>query len=1150
MDARHVVVWLVLVMLPASVVQGQGSSSGGATMPSMDQLKSRMEDATTGGEMGQDEKDRITRLYNEAMDLRGRLDRWQEDIAGYRNDIEKAPERLDELRDKLDNYRAPTLEAPAWAPLEKLEQRLERLRQRRRDEARSLQQLVEEPARRNERRREIAEQLPALREQLQEVQNQLGSVDRTEGSVQVKQARRTVLELRKRLVEKTLEALELEQKVYDVESPLLEARRRLASQNHEALEGLVAGLAQRVAQWRAEKARRRLDDAKQLKDRLGKKNAEQAERVVELAEEWTGEDGLVKRMTRHASNLDKASRVLQQVERDYQRVVQQEQIAGLTRSMGRLLRVQRTNLPDRPQFEARMRSVRNEMNDVQVRQLELKEQRLELDGAQADDTSELVRRHQQLLDELAVDYEQYFGLLVQEFSVLKRLTEALETFEDYINARILWIRSASPIGGDDPGSTVDALAWLVSPEAWTGLLRNLKRRVIDDIVVVLAAAIVFTLLVVFRGRIRDRLSSTGRGIYSEGSGRFSSTALAFLLTVVLAGTIAVPLLAIAWLLGVPEESADLSGAVAEALLGLALWFATLNVLTEIVRKQGLAEAHFKVPDGVLETFRAALPIIKWVGAPLMALTLLMEAQSNEAWQNSLGRLSLMLLMLLLAGVALWRFRACSWGRTPPGTKHDGSKWRPALYGLVILVPLMLAAASGAGYVYTTVQLAWRLVVTLWIFLGLMLVYGLCYRLLVIALARMSRIRNQRQRWRGESTAAPEQAARASEDEDEAMEPEVDLDEVSAKARRFVKVVLAAVFVISVGMVWAEVMPALGILNEVELYSVLETDGGRDPVTLGETLLAAGAIVLMVLAWRNLPELADVIVLQRVGISSSGRFAIRAITRYVVMVVGVVVALGMIGIRWGHVQWLVAAMTVGLGFGLQEIFANFVSGLILLFERPIRIGDTITIGQITGTVTRIRMRATTITDWDRKELVVPNKAFITGQLVNWTLSDNVLRLVIPVGVAYGSDTDKAVELLRKVADDHDKVLEDPKPMVVFREFGDNSLNLELRCFIPGIESFFGVTHELHLAIDRAFREADITIAFPQRDVHFDSDQPLSITLTDQRQQDQDKQPDDETSTGKSQSVRDEKGEDEDAAKGHGQSGQDVDAGTNPGGADGG
>ncbi len=183
------------------------------------------------------------------------------------------------------------------------------------------------------------------------------------------------------------------------------------------------------------------------------------------------------------------------------------------------------------------------------------------------------------------------------------------------------------------------------------------------------------------------------------------------------------------------------------------------------------------------------------------------------------------------------------------------------------------------------------------------------------------------------------------------------------------------------------------------------------------------------------------------------------------------------------------MGIGLGFGLQEIFANFISGIILLFERPIRVGDVITLGDTTGVVTRIHMRATTITDWDRKEYVVPNKDLITGRLLNWTLTDQTNRIVVNVGVAYGTDTVHARGLLLQVASQHPLILSDPAPIATFEGFGDNSLNLVLRCYLPTLENRLTTLTELHTGIDEAFRAAGIEIAFPQLDIHFRSQAAL-------------------------------------------------------------
>jgi potassium efflux system protein len=186
------------------------------------------------------------------------------------------------------------------------------------------------------------------------------------------------------------------------------------------------------------------------------------------------------------------------------------------------------------------------------------------------------------------------------------------------------------------------------------------------------------------------------------------------------------------------------------------------------------------------------------------------------------------------------------------------------------------------------------------------------------------------------------------------------------------------------------------------------------------------------------------------------------------------------------------MSLGLAFGLQEIFANFVSGLIILFERPVRVGDVVTIDAISGVVSRIRIRATTITDWDRKELIIPNKEFITGRVLNWTLTDPVNRVVVKVGVAYGADTAKVSEILLRLAQENPHVLKDPMPRVMLDSFGDSSLNFVLTCFLPNLENRGTVINDLHMAIDREFRQAGIDNAYPQREVHVRSiDVPLPV-----------------------------------------------------------
>jgi hypothetical protein len=173
----------------------------------------------------------------------------------------------------------------------------------------------------------------------------------------------------------------------------------------------------------------------------------------------------------------------------------------------------------------------------------------------------------------------------------------------------------------------------------------------------------------------------------------------------------------------------------------------------------------------------------------------------------------------------------------------------------------------------------------------------------------------------------------------------------------------------------------------------------------------------------------VLVLSSLELAQGSAYATTTLLSYVIAGVGFVSTLSTLGVSWDKLQWLVAALSVGLGFGMQEIFANFISGIMILFERPVRIGDTITIGNLSGTVSKIRIRATTITDFDRKDIIVPNKTFITGQLINWSLTDTITRVTLKLGVDYGSDLDLVKELLLKAARENPRVLKDPEPRVL-------------------------------------------------------------------------------------------------------------------------
>ena len=226
-------------------------------------------------------------------------------------------------------------------------------------------------------------------------------------------------------------------------------------------------------------------------------------------------------------------------------------------------------------------------------------------------------------------------------------------------------------------------------------------------------------------------------------------------------------------------------------------------------------------------------------------------------------------------------------------------------------------------------------------------------------------------------------------------------------------------------------------------------------------------------------------IMRLSVSASE--AVLAILGYMGFTFAILAALNALGVQWENLAIIAGALSVGIGFGLQTIISNFVSGLILLFERPVRVGDWVILGNgLEGHIKNVNMRSTEIMTLERSSVLIPNSNLLSDTITNWTLHDKMGRQDIGVGVAYGSDTEHVKKVLLEVASNHNLLRKYPQPRVLFRNFGDSSLDFILRVFLKNINDRHHVGSDLRFAIDRAFRENNISIPFPQRDIHIKKD----------------------------------------------------------------
>ncbi|WP_434547328.1 mechanosensitive channel MscK [Proteus vulgaris] len=499
----------------------------------------------------------------------------------------------------------------------------------------------------------------------------------------------------------------------------------------------------------------------------------------------------------------------------------------------------------------------------------------------------------------------------------------------------------------------------------------------------------------------------------------------------------------------------------------------------LMSDNGVAVKHFKIPVERVQQNRKRLLRLSLPMLPVILLSAYGINNPLSLVGDVIGQ--------LVAIISLFCISLCALPFCREMWQEKGNHVvRTVVITLLTFSPLILMGLVIFGYYYTALRLANRWIDSLYLLMLWFIAYHASLRGLTVAARRLAYRRALERR------QAMLKEKKESEDNslEPIQEPPMDMDQINQQSLRLTTMILFIIFASSFYGIWSDFITVFTYLDGISLWSyTLPTELGNvvKAVTVADLLLSVSIMAISWFMTRNLPGLLEVLILSRIKLQQGASYAITTILTYVIIAIGTIVSLGILGVAWEKLQWLAAALTVGLGFGLQEIFANFVSGLIILFERPVRIGDTVTIGTYSGTVSRIRIRATTVTDFDRKEVIIPNKAFVTERLINWTLSDTVTRIIIQVGVAYGSDLDKVKAILMKAAKENTRVMTEPEPVVLFTEFGASTLNHDLRFYVRTLGDRSIAIDEVNRAIDKLCNENDINIAFNQLDVYLHNKQ---------------------------------------------------------------
>jgi len=1091
-------------------------------------LVKRVEQSTT---LEETQRDAALSQLREAKAKLEEWKTWKDRAESFRKRIENAPQELERLR-KPDPTTRPATTQPATSPsaasqpatasapatqpapdtstLEGMETVLRGEQAKLDAEIAKVQAADEALTRRNTLLTEGPKQIAELREELVKLQGEPVKQDGPELLTLARQANRIATRM---LLEQKAAALELEQRFYEAFGELLIIQRDRAVQRRDALDAAVKQARQRVVALRqqaAERAKEKAEDVSSRVRRLFPPIVDLIENNKQVADDLAR---LTVMIAESATAAESVEAIRTRVDNEYDEIKKKSEGARNSQSFGILLRNRRVNLPDTAVFRRRRDSWQAKISEASFKYSDYLTKRTQLANVEPfvqdmldrvpasvseADRQSIEAEIRQQIDQYKKNLQDILGTYVSLIdqlngldTTLTKLIQTTDEFAAYIDERILWVRSGRPIGEDRFTGLVAAAKWFFDADHWGAFLNAAADYYSKNWYLIIPGALAFAVLLAAGRTIRRKLRQYADEANKPLSVNFRVTLAACGLTLLAA----LPYPLLLWFIGqgfaqVPD-SGDFALAVARGFRAAAASLLPLVILLQTSRVWGLGGAHLNWHPKSIGVIRRNLAWFAVASTPVAFVVALLSDQDVESHRETLGRDVFMLGMIFVTIFAARVLRPGAGAFAQYMIEHPrarSTRLRYAWFTASVAIPVALAVAAALGYYYTAQRLSSRLWLTAVIWGAAAFLYMLLTRGLLVIRRKIAIDQAAKKRASAQAKAKAERAAqRAAAQDDQETDagdapatpveaPPINIPNLSEQTRQLIGTVMVIALALLTFGVWARDLPALAILNDVHI--------GWD-ITAADVGLALISAIVSIIAIRNVPALLEMTVLAHLPIDAGARYAVSAISRYTIATIGIIVTFGLLGVGWTKLQWLVAAVSVGLGFGLQEIFANFVSGLIILFERPIRVGDTVTVGGETGSVSRIRIRATTLIDWDNKERVIPNKRFVTDEITNWSLTNQVIRLVISVGVAYRSDPRQVREVLMETLLANKKVLDDPKPRVYFVGFGDSALTFECRAYFKDIDDWLYSRHQLHVDIFEACARNDIEIAFPQRDIHIRS-----------------------------------------------------------------
>ena len=899
---------------------------------------------------------------------------------------------------------------------------------------------------------------------------------------------------------------------------LLKAQRQLYIQTLSTLEAELASSQKRINlnQQQLLIVRQQLSQQEGLIEIINKAMAKQREALTDttiansLFETSTEQDPLTQRLSqqnlKYAEQLKSLTQktnlvVFEQEEAENLYQLQAKQLTNVQQQIGliklnsgfgeRFLQILQS-LPAAPDYE------RLQTKIAQARLMRYQLEQDQTGNTQQLSTSEPLTKIQLRLlnsqNDLLTQFIQSQDLFLNELTdlrvVYEQLTQQHIALKSILNEHLFWVPNANSIDKLWVTDFFQSTKWLATKLSWTDISISLDEQSdfwswwIILLVLCLVAQDISTPK--FKNAMTQDITFVGNVTQDQ----FTFTLRALLNSLAYSIIKPLPVISAGAILLLSNQ--NLTAAIGMAVLAIGLLYLLYRFSYLLALDKGVLIGHFKGEQAIIREGQLRFKTFVLMAIPFFGVMGFTEFIDNSVLRNSIGRGAFIIFSIILFLFYRDILSLSKKEKHPHQADKNKKLMQRLLWSVLLLVPPLCAILAFRGYYYTAFQVLLQLQLSLLLSLGFMLLYQLIKRWMLIerrriafdrAKARRAEILLQRERG--------EDPQNNNDSLDTYEEPIVDLETISSQSLGLVRSLFLLAFLASLVGLWTQTHTALfSLLDGITLWTSNTLVNGIEqqiPITLKSLLLGLIIVGFSLMIATNLPGLIELTILQRLDLSQGTGFAITTMSRYLVVFFGILSGFSTLGMEWSKLQWLIAALSLGLGFGLQEIFANFISGLIILFEKPVRIGDTVTIRELTGTVSKIQIRATTIIDWDRKEIIIPNKAFITEQLINWSLSDPITRVVVYVSVARDSDPARVEASLYQAVQECDDALESPEPEVWFAGFGKHTQDYEVRAFAKDMNTRWPLRHKLHKAISKKLKENDLELAYPQLEVHINNAQ---------------------------------------------------------------